>query len=95
MDQNTNNIPQEGGKGLSIASMVLGIVSIFPGWCIAWAPVILGLIAVILGGISISKKKPGKGMAIAGLVTGIISLALYVVIVLLVGASASFLSSLA
>mgnify|MGYP002626869172 CR=1 FL=1 len=74
-------------KGLAIASMVLGIVSIVPGWCIPYLPLVLGLIAVILGGVSINKKQAGKGMAIAGLVTGIISLAIYAILLACVGAS--------
>lgn len=85
MDQNTNNIPQQGGsKALAIASMVTGICSIFPGWCIAWLPVILGLIAVVLGGIVLAKKMNGKGMAIAGLVTGILSLVIYIIVYIFV-----------
>lgn len=96
MEENmqNNNMPQQESKGLAIASMVLGIVSIIPGWCIPYLPFILGLIGVILGGISLSKKKGGKGMAIAGLVTSIISLAIYVILLIFVGASISALSSL-
>lgn len=78
-----NNQP----KGLAITSMVLGIISIVPGWCIPYLPLILGLLAVIFGGVSIAKKQGGKGMAVAGLVTGIISLAIYAVVLLFVGAA--------
>lgn len=58
--QNNNGMPQQEKKGLAIASMVLGITSIVPGWCIPYFPFILGLIGVILGGVSLSKKTRWK-----------------------------------
>lgn len=95
MDENmqNNNVPQSEKKGLAIASMVLGICSIVPGWCIPYLPFVLGLIGVILGGVSLAKKQGGKGMAIAGLVTSIISLAIYVILLVFVGATASAIFS--
>lgn len=93
--QNNNGMPQQEKKGLAIASMVLGITSIVPGWCIPYLPFILGLIGVILGGVSLSKKQGGKGMAVAGLVTSIISLIIYLILFIVVGASLSaFFSNL-
>ena len=93
--QNNNGMPQQEKKGLAIASMVLGITSIVPGWCIPYLPFILGLIGVILGGVSLSKKQGGKGMAVAGLVTSIISLVIYLILFSVVGASLSaFFSNL-
>jgi hypothetical protein len=91
--QNNNGMPQQEKKGLAIASMVLGITSIVPGWCIPYFPFILGLIGVILGGVSLSKKQGGKGMAIAGLVTSIISLVIYLIILIAIGASVSAIMS--
>lgn len=38
--QNNNGMPQQEKKGLAIASMVLGITSIVPGWCIPYFPFI-------------------------------------------------------
>lgn len=95
MDENmqNGNVPQSEKKGLAIASMVLGICSIVPGWCIPYLPFVLGLIGVILGGVSLAKKQGGKGMAIAGLVTSIISLAIYVILLVFVGATASAIFS--
>ena len=55
-------------KGLSIASMVLGIVSLVL-CCIVYISVPCALLAM---------KKGGKGMAIAGLVLGIITMGLWV-----------------
>jgi hypothetical protein len=66
-------------QGLSIASMVCGIVSLLI--CCVWyvAPV-LGLVAVVLGFVALAKIKSdparnrGKGMAITGVVTGALAL---------------------
>jgi hypothetical protein len=63
-------------QGLSIASMVLGIVSLAINCCgIVGIP--CGIIAIAFGGVALSKCKKGeaggKGMAVAGLVCGIIT----------------------
>lgn len=65
---------QNGGKGLSIAAMVLGIVSVV--FCCVWYLSIPCAILAIIFGV-IGKKRDGRGMAIAGLVLGIIAIALY------------------
>lgn len=83
MDQ--NNMPQQGGKGLAIASMVLGIIAVVL-FCFAYVSIPCGIIAIILGGISIATKKPGKGMAVAGLVCGLLGIIIYVIL-LAIGAS--------
>ena len=61
-------------KGLSIASMVLGIVSLVLS-CIVYISVPCAILAIIFG--IIGMKKGGKGMGIAGLVLGIITIALW------------------
>lgn len=61
------------GKGLGIASMILGILSIL-FTITGFFSAIMGLMAIIFAGISMKNGKEGKGMAIAGLVTGIIGL---------------------
>lgn len=66
-------------KGLSIASMILGIVSVVL-CCVWYISVPCSVLAIIFG--IIGKKKGGRGMAIAGLVLGIIALALYVLAIL-------------
>lgn len=71
----------QGSKGLAIASMVLGIVALVLSCCVPYLPIILALLAVVLGGVSLAKKKGGKGMAIAGLVCGIIGLVPAVLVV--------------
>ena len=78
--QNKAATPEE-KKGLSIASMILGIVSIV-GFCInGYVALICGILAIVFG--VIGKKKGGKGMAMTGFILGIISLALYAVVLLL------------
>ena len=79
-------------KGLSIASMVLGIVAVVCCcfWYIAIPCSILAIIFSIIG-----KKKGGKGMATAGLVLGIIAIALYALLIILgVGATAGLASAI-
>lgn len=82
--QQPNNITNE-SKGLSIASMVLGIIALV-FFCFVYICIPCGIISIILGGVALATKKAGKGMAIAGLVCSIIGIAIYV-ICLLVGAS--------
>lgn len=65
-------------KGLSIASMVLGIVSLVM-LCIYYISIPCAILAIIFA--IVGRKKGGKGMATAGLVLGIIALAIDVIIV--------------
>ena len=60
-------------KGLSIASMVLGIISLVL-CCFIYISLPCAILAVIFG--IVGMKKGGKGMGIAGLVLGIITLAI-------------------
>lgn len=66
---------QNGGKGLSIASMVLGIVAVV-FCCVAYIAIPCAILAIIFG--IIGKKRDGKGMAITGLVLGIVAIVLYI-----------------
>lgn len=59
----------ENKKGLAIGSLVCGIIAVTICCCIGWLP---GVIAIILGIVSLVKKRGGKGMAIGGIVTGAI-----------------------
>ena len=80
MDQNINNTPvEEGSKGLSIAALVCGIVSITLGCCCTFVGLPTSIAAIICGGMAMSQNKPGRGMAIAGLVMGVIGIVLLVV----------------
>ncbi len=64
--------------GLSTASLVLGILSLFLGWIpvIGWILVALALIFGIVGLVKISKDKHlnGKGLSIAGIILGALGL---------------------
>ena len=66
--------PASGPTGLSLSSMVIGIVSlVFLGWLMV--PQIVG---IVLGHIGLHKESPqGRGYAIAGLITGYLALAIY------------------
>ncbi len=82
-------VPQE-SKGLSIASMVLGIISVVL-FCIWYISIPCAILAIIFGVVGM--KKDGKGMAIAGLVLGIVALAILLMIYLLAIAGFATLSS--
>lgn len=66
-------------KGLSIASMVLGIVALVM-LCVYYISIPCAILAIIFA--IIGRKKGGKGMATAGLVLGIIALAFDILIVI-------------
>ena len=78
-----NNMPQE-GKGVSIASMVLGIFSLTFGCCITYVGIATAIAGLITGIISLKDKKPGKGMAIAGIIMSAIALVFLVFCIILV-----------
>lgn len=79
-ENKTVETPAQESKGLSIASMVLGIISVVL-FCIWYISVPCAILAIIFG--IIGKKKGGKGMATAGLVLGIVALAILAVIYIL------------
>lgn len=60
----------KGSKGLSIAALILGILSMLC-CCIGFPFAIIGLILAI---IALVKNNAGKGLAIAGLITSVITL---------------------
>ena len=69
--------PQQKSAGLSIASMILGILSI-PVCCVWFLSIVFGLLGIILGVIARGKVSRGEasggGMAITGIVCGVIGL---------------------
>lgn len=73
-----NNQPPQNPekKGMSIASLVLGIVG-FLAWCIPLFGFPVTIVGLILGICGI--KKGGKGMAIAGIVCCAITLILTII----------------
>lgn len=66
-----NKAPEQ--KGMSIASMVLGICG-FVAWCIPLIGYPVTIVGLILGVVGM--KKGGKGMAIAGIIMCAITLIL-------------------
>lgn len=73
-------------KGLSIASMVCGIVSIVL-WCFPYLGLPVGIAAVVTGVMANKKIQQGQadgaGMAKAGLITGIIGIVIAVLMIIL------------
>lgn len=60
---------------LAIASMITGALSLTgPG-------LILGIPAIILGAVALSKKQPGRNLSIAGIITGAISTVLSIIFI--------------
>ena len=66
---------QSQGRGLAVASLVLGITSFFPGCFLLHLNLnyVLALLAVTFG--ANGRKGPGRGMATAGMILGIVNMA--------------------
>ena len=69
----------QAGKGLAIAGMIMGIISLF------LLPYVTGALGIIFGGVAKSKGYRG-GMATAGIVCGVIGIAL-TLLLQIIGAS--------
>jgi hypothetical protein len=68
-------------RGLSVASMVLGIVSIFFGFTF-----VIPLTGLILGLVGVKREPAGRGMAVTGIIlSGLMLLGWVVLIVFVVG----------
>lgn len=74
------------GTGLSIACMVLGIVSLVFS-CVYYISIPCAIVALVFAFICFRDKRPSKGMYVAGLVCAIIGL-VFAVLVLIIGLSA-------
>jgi len=82
MAENTENQIENKTSGLTIASLVLGIVSLVL-WCIWYISIPCAILALVFGIIGVKKK--GKGMAIAGIATSAISLTIWILLIILLG----------
>ena len=77
-------VPTVPGKGLGVASMVLGIISLAL-FCFWYLALPCGLIAIVLGAVGGSKAKRAgmtNGMATAGLVCGCIAIGLALLLII-------------
>ena len=77
--------PKIPGKGMAVAGMVLGIISLCTFWCYGF---ILGILAVIFGGVAKGKGYKG-GMGTAAIVCGAISVGFWIVLLLIAGSAAA------
>ncbi len=93
-ESNVTNTQPQGGKGMAIASLICGILSLLL-CCFSYVGLVLGIVAIVLGIISKKKTENGKGMALAGIITGSIGGAIaliFVIIGLAAGAAFSGMS---
>lgn len=81
--ENTRTTSVEEKKGYSIASLVLGILSIC-FFCVWYISIPAAILAIIFG--VIGRKQGSKGMATAGLILGIIAGVLVLMYMLFLGA---------
>lgn len=87
-----NSPVQDPGRGLAIASMVLGIVSValFCAWYLAIPCAIVGL---VLGIVAKRKGSPSK-MAMAGIVLSIIALGIAILMITVLAGAISSIGGL-
>lgn len=72
-------VPQQNpGSGFAIAAMIVGILSMTL-CCIGGF--LIGIVGIILGIVSMSRKESGRGMAIAGIVTSVIGILIGIFII--------------
>lgn len=87
--------PPSGSNGLAVAALVVGIVSLLGIFCFGFGGILLGLVAIVLGGLGLHAAKnlpgePQKGLAIGGIVMGSLSMLAgiaFVVFVFVVGST--------
>jgi hypothetical protein len=86
-------MPQQSapGKGMAIASLILGIVSV--ALCLYWFIALpAGIVAVVLGVLS-RKRGVGAGLALAGIITGAIGAVFALIIAILAFSGGGFIKS--
>ncbi|MBP3706753.1 MAG: DUF4190 domain-containing protein [Clostridia bacterium] len=87
--------PMVPGKGLGIASMVLGILSLVL-FCVWYVAIPCGIIGLVLGAVGYNKARScniKNGMATAGIVCSCIALGLAVLFVIIVAIGMAELNS--
>lgn len=88
MNQYPTPMQPQGSNGFSIASMVLGIVSIIFACCFWPLSFVTGIVGLVLGILSVKQNRAGKGMAIAGIIMCAVAIVLAIVVVIFVGVAA-------
>lgn len=75
------NEQMQDGKGIAIASMVLGIIALVLFWtiCISFP---CAVISIVLASVILMGQKEGKGMAAAGLSCSILTMVILFVMIL-------------
>jgi len=68
-------------NNLAVTSLVFGIMSLILCWLFV-CPIILGLIGIVIGIISLIKKRDGAKLAIAGTISSLIGLLLGILFLL-------------
>ncbi|MEF9987623.1 MAG: hypothetical protein RR797_00950 [Christensenella sp.] len=81
---------QQGPAGLSVASMVCGIIGLIMCW-VPFVGLIINALAIIF--YILARKEKSKGVATAGLVCGIIGMVAALAVTIVTGAVVSFISS--
>lgn len=70
---------QEKPKGFAIASLILGICSLFSCCCTGFISFFVGVTGLVLGIVSLKRNEDGRGMAIAGVVLSSIGIVLSII----------------
>lgn len=84
---NSTMTENNGYIGVSIASLVCGILSLIC-CCVYTVSWIVAIAAIVLGIIALVKKFEGRGMAIAGIATGSVAIVLIILLVILAASTA-------
>lgn len=79
------NEEKKNTSGLSVASMVCGILSIVFACCIPYMGIILSIVGLVLG--IVSQKKQKNGFSLAGIITASFGLAFGIIALIIVIAS--------
>ena len=80
------------GKGLGIASMVCGIVSLVACCLYPYVGLVLAVVAIVLGIVQIVKNE-SKGMAIAGIICGAVTILLFIILLILMAVGVAALGA--
>ena len=76
-------MPAPEQNGAAVASLVLGIISIFASSCYGIVGLIVSIVGLIFAGVA-KKKQGGNGMRVGGLVTSLIGLVISLIVIALI-----------